>query len=188
MAPGQHRRLGSSGPLSRVTASDRRISCWLSSKWRRSNRRALQASAAFDFNDHPGARKILDSGGVRTLPRGRTQHLRAEIDAMSMPWPRERRASPVFAFASLKLRRTRFVLSVLRGCATRSPSGRSVVPRGGIELSPIELKLRHFSNDDFPVYPLMYPLLRTLWLRVRSRSFSSMRPYQWPIIGPSHLP
>jgi hypothetical protein len=63
-----------------------------------------------------------------------------------------------------------------------------VVPRGGIELSSIELKLRHFSNDDFPVYPLMYPVLRTLWLRVRSRSFSSMRQYQWPIIGPSHLP
>jgi hypothetical protein len=33
------------------------------------------------------------------------------------------RLQSVFAFASLKLRRTRFVPSVLRGCATRSPKG-----------------------------------------------------------------
>jgi hypothetical protein len=39
------------------------------------------------------------------------------------------------------------------------------VPRGGIELSPIGLKLRHFSNDDFLVYPLMYPAFRTIWQR-----------------------
>ena len=38
-------------------------------------------------------------------------------------------------------------------------------PRGGIELSPIGLKLRHFSNDDFPAYPLMYPAFRTIWQR-----------------------
>jgi hypothetical protein len=36
---------------------------------------------------------------------------------------------------------------------------------GGIELSHIGLKLRHFSNDDFPVYPLMYPAFRTEWQR-----------------------
>jgi hypothetical protein len=41
----------------------------------------------------------------------------------------------------------------------------ALVPRGGIELSPIGLKLRHFSNDDFPVYPLMYPAFRTIWQR-----------------------
>ena len=39
------------------------------------------------------------------------------------------------------------------------------MPRGGIELSPIGLKLRHFSNDDFLVYPLMYPAFRTIWQR-----------------------
>jgi hypothetical protein len=40
-----------------------------------------------------------------------------------------------------------------------------MVPRGGIELSPIGLKLRHFSNDCFPVYPLMYPAFGTIWQR-----------------------
>src|SRR5215831_18852662 len=39
----------------------------------------------------------------------------------------------VFAFALLKLRRTRFALSAPRGCATRSPSGRSVEARPGVE-------------------------------------------------------
>ena len=40
----------------------------------------------------------------------------------------------VFAFAALKLRRTpRFHLPGLRGCATRSPSGRSVVGEAGLE-------------------------------------------------------
>ena len=47
-----------------------------------------------------------------------------------------------------------------------------MVPRGGIELSFIGLKFRYFSNVDFPVYPLMYPALRTLWQRDRSRSFT----------------
>jgi len=32
-----------------------------------------------------------------------------------------------------------------------------VVPRGGIEFRSINLKYRHFSTDDFPVYPSMYP-------------------------------
>jgi hypothetical protein len=32
-------------------------------------------------------------------------------------------------------------------------------------LSPIGLKLRHFSNGDFPVYPSMYPAFRTMWQR-----------------------
>ena len=27
-----------------------------------------------------------------------------------------------------------------------------MVPRGGIELSPIHLKVHHFLSDDFPVY------------------------------------
>ena len=31
------------------------------------------------------------------------------------------------------------------------------MPRGGIELSSISLKLRRFSNADVPVYPPMYP-------------------------------
>jgi hypothetical protein len=39
---------------------------------------------------------------------------------------------------------------------------RPVVPRGGNESSPIGLKLCHFSNDDFPVYPLTYPAFRTM--------------------------
>ena len=47
-----------------------------------------------------------------------------------------------------------------------------MVPRGGIELSSIVLRLRDFSNDDFPVYPLMYPAFGALWQRVRSRSFT----------------
>jgi hypothetical protein len=34
-----------------------------------------------------------------------------------------------------------------------------LVPRGGIELSSIELKSRYFSNEGFPVYPSMYPAL-----------------------------
>jgi hypothetical protein len=33
----------------------------------------------------------------------------------------------------------------------------NVVPRGGIEFRSIHLKWRHFSTDDFPVYPSMYP-------------------------------
>src|SRR5205823_1037139 len=39
----------------------------------------------------------------------------------------------VYAFALLKLRRTRFAPPVPRGCATRSPSGRSVEARPGLE-------------------------------------------------------
>jgi hypothetical protein len=51
--------------------------------------------------------------------------------------------------------------SVRRGCATRSPKGegRSVVPRGGIEPSPIQLKVHHFLNDDSPVYLPVDPAL-----------------------------
>src|SRR5215207_2437438 len=39
----------------------------------------------------------------------------------------------VVAFASLRLCRTRFALTVSHGCATRSPSGRSVVRAAGLE-------------------------------------------------------
>jgi hypothetical protein len=38
-----------------------------------------------------------------------------------------------------------------------------MVPRGGIEFSAIRLELRRFLNDDFLVYPLMYPAFRTVW-------------------------
>jgi hypothetical protein len=47
------------------------------------------------------------------------------------------------------------------------------VPRGGIELSPIGLKLRDFPNDDFPVYPSMYPAVRTP--RQRQKPFVYVR-------------
>ena len=33
-----------------------------------------------------------------------------------------------------------------------------MVPRGGIQFSRIPLRSRHFSHDDFPVYPSMYPV------------------------------
>ena len=36
-----------------------------------------------------------------------------------------------------------------------------MVPRGGFEFSSICLKIRHFSNDDYPVYLLMYPAPRS---------------------------
>jgi hypothetical protein len=50
-------------------------------------------------------------------------------------------------------------------CRRTSQNIVALVPRGGIELSPIGLKLRDFSNHDFLVYPLMYPAFRTLWQR-----------------------
>lgn len=34
-----------------------------------------------------------------------------------------------------------------------------MVPRGGIEPSPIQLKVHRFSNDDVPVYLLVDPAL-----------------------------
>jgi hypothetical protein len=34
-----------------------------------------------------------------------------------------------------------------------------VVPRGGIEPSPIQLKVHHFLNGDFPVYLPVDPAL-----------------------------
>jgi hypothetical protein len=34
-----------------------------------------------------------------------------------------------------------------------------MVPRGGIEPSPIPLKVHHFLNDDFPVYLPVDPAL-----------------------------
>ena len=34
-----------------------------------------------------------------------------------------------------------------------------MVPRGGIEPSPIQLKVHHFLNGDFPVYPPVDPAL-----------------------------
>ena len=52
----------------------------------------------------------------------------------------------------------------------------ALVPRGGIELSSIGLKLGHFSNENFPVYPLVYPALRILWQRVRSHSLTFDAP------------
>ena len=39
----------------------------------------------------------------------------------------------VFALTSFELRRTRFALRSWRGCATRSPTGRSVVGPAGLE-------------------------------------------------------
>jgi hypothetical protein len=65
-----------------------------------------------------------------------------------------------FAFASLKLRRTRFDLTVLRGCATRSPSGRSVVPRGGLQ-HPLNINYLNRSGtsarpiDSHRVFPAL---------------------------------
>jgi hypothetical protein len=48
-----------------------------------------------------------------------------------------------------------------------------MVPRGGIEPSPIQLKIHHFLNDDFPVY-----LPVDLALSSRPEGCDSMPPYR----------
>src|SRR6266702_6098629 len=49
------------------------------------------------------------------------------------PWIEAANAGAPVRLRSVELRRTRFPLAILRGCATRSPQGRSVVPLAGIE-------------------------------------------------------
>jgi hypothetical protein len=47
-----------------------------------------------------------------------------------------------------------------------------MVPRGGIEPSPIQLKVHHFSNDDVPVYLPVDPALSS-----RPGGCDSVPPY-----------
>jgi len=49
----------------------------------------------------------------------------------------------------------RTIVSVSRFWSAMS----EMVPRGGIEPSPIQLKVHHFLNDDFPVYLPVDPAL-----------------------------
>jgi hypothetical protein len=54
------------------------------------------------------------------------------------------------------------VLTDRRTGADEKEQGRTerpMVPRGGIEPSPIQLKVHHFLYDDFPVYPPVDPAL-----------------------------
>src|SRR5581483_7140347 len=51
--------------------------------------------------------------------------------------------------------------------------------RGGIEFPDIWLKSGHFLNDDFLVYPSMYPAFRTTWQRQKPFVLRSMRSFQW---------
>ena len=63
--------------------------------------------------------------------------LKFESERMIEPWlarrPKPQNGEVRLRSRFARLRRTRFALSVLRGCATRSPQGRSVVPLAGIE-------------------------------------------------------
>ncbi len=63
--------------------------------------------------------------------------LKFESERMIEPWlarrPKPQNGEVRLRARFARLRRTRIALSVLRGCATRSPQGRSVVPLAGIE-------------------------------------------------------
>src|SRR3974377_2130597 len=47
-----------------------------------------------------------------------------------------------------------------------------MVPRGGVEPLPIQLKVHHFLNGDFPVYLPVYPALSS-----QSGGCASVPPY-----------
>jgi hypothetical protein len=65
---------------------------------------------------HPG---YLSDAVEKNAVRGPANERKAHVSGAVIPLWRK----SVFAFAALKLRRTRFALRTQRGCATRSPKG-----------------------------------------------------------------
>jgi hypothetical protein len=62
--------------------------------------------------------------------------------------------------------------SAFASCCGWADGNKAMVPRGGIEPSPIQLKVHHFSNDDVPVYLPVDPALSS-----RPGGCDSVPPY-----------
>ena len=83
--------------------------------------------------------RSVRNGSVRTSREsgsGKTGKLRApgrRRTSYAASYQRVALGAPSEVRLRKRLRRTRIALAVLRGCATRSPQGRSVVPLAGIE-------------------------------------------------------